>query len=102
MKKAIEQTCFLFLAVSLMIILVDGSSIDHAFYPDHASFSKECSDVSNHFENSCSICCEDDIFVNHSKVKSKICLSIIDPLSGLMIVINNNHFASIWQPPKFL
>jgi hypothetical protein len=101
MKRAIKQIYFLFLAVSLITILADGSSINHTFYPDHTSFSKECSDVSNHHENSCSVCCEDDIFNNHSKIKSNIFFSIIEPIAGLMIIFENDKFTSIWQPPKF-
>jgi hypothetical protein len=101
MKKAIKQICFLFLAFGLVTILADGSSINHTFYPAHDSLSKDCADVSNHFENSCSICCEDDIFLIHSKVKSGIILNFSDPFPGLIVLIQNSHSSSIWQPPKF-
>jgi hypothetical protein len=101
MKKSTKQIFSLFFALCLTIILADGSFIDHAFVYQYSGFHQECSDVSNHLENSCSVCFEDDIFINHSKIKSNIFLSIIEPLAGLMIIFENDNFTSIWQPPKF-
>jgi hypothetical protein len=101
MKKASEQTCFLFFALSLTIILADYDIIENAFSNDHIITLNECSGTSIRFEHSHSIYFEDDIFITEPKVIS----TEFDTGNGLIHTLKfhfkNSFTANIWQPPRF-
>jgi len=102
MKKAIKQISFLILALSLNLVWASSSFNDIAFSQNHISTCNECSDSSDPFECFHSICCEDDVFMNDSKVKSNIFNVMNDKVSVLNDNFRNGYLNNIWQPPKFV
>jgi hypothetical protein len=102
MKKAIKQISFLILALSLNLVWANSSFNDIASFQNHISTCNECSDSSDPFECFHSICCEDDVFMNDSKVKSGIFNVMNDKVSVLNDNFRNGYVNNIWQPPKFI
>jgi hypothetical protein len=101
MKKAIKQISFLILALSLNLVWTSNCFDDIAFFQNHISTCSECSDSSDPFEHIHSICCEDDVFMNDSKVKSNIFNVKNDKVPVLNDNFRNDYSNDIWQPPKF-
>jgi len=101
MKNSVKQTYILFIVFSLTLILTGGSFIDNTLSKHNPGFHKECSDFSKHFEYYHFVCFEDDIMINHSKIKTDTLQGIVESLPDLIISLRNNHITCIWQPPKF-
>jgi hypothetical protein len=100
MRNAIKQTCILFLALSLTLILADSGFIDIAFSNTHISSHRECSDVSNPFDHSQAGSFVDDYITADSNVKSIQFPGSIEILPDLTFNIENCYILNIWQPPK--
>jgi hypothetical protein len=102
MKKAIKQISFLIMVLSLNLVWANSSFDDIAFSKNHINTCSECSDSSDTFEYFSSICCEDDIFMNDSKVKSNIFDVRNDKFPFINDNFRNEYLNIVWQPPKFL
>jgi hypothetical protein len=100
MKKAIQQISLLILALSLNLVWANSSFDDIASFQNHITACSECSDSSDPFEYFHSICCEDDVFMNDSKVKSNVSDTENDRVPGLNDNFRNGYLNTIWQPPK--
>ena len=100
MKNALKHICFLLFALSMNLILADSNFIGDAFSQYHFDSETACSDFANQGENTNSVCFEDVLFMNDSKVTlsefSNYILLFITSKSNLF----NNFSSSIWQPPK--
>ena len=100
MKKAIQQISLLILALSLTLIWADSSFDDIASFQNYITASSECSDSSDTFEYFSSVCCEDDVFMYDSKVKSNVSGTENDIVPGLNDNFRNGYLNTVWQPPK--
>jgi hypothetical protein len=100
MKRAIKQISLLILALSLNLVWANSSFDDIAFFQNHISIFNECSDSSVPFECFHSICCEDDVFMYDSKVKSNESDTENDRVPGINDNFRNGYLNTIWQPPK--
>jgi hypothetical protein len=101
MKAALMQTHFLFIVLSLSLILADCSFIGNAFTHHLTSTQRECSDISGNIAHSGSVCFEDEVFMNDIKVKPTIFLGCIELVPNLTVNFKSHYITSIWQPPKF-
>jgi hypothetical protein len=101
MKKAIKQISLLILTLSLNLVWANSSFDDIAYFQNHISTCSQCSDSSDPFECFHSICCEDDVLMNDSKVKSNIFNLVNDNVLVLNDNFRNDYLNNIWQPPKF-
>jgi hypothetical protein len=101
MKKALKQAYLLLVALSLTLILADCDFIDNAFSHNHIITLSECPGTSNCFGHSHSVCFDDDVFINDSKVKSDKFLTCIGLIPILKFNFKNSFITNIWQPPKF-
>lgn len=100
MKKAIKQISFLILALSLNLVWAGSSFDDVAFFQNHISICSECSDSSGTFECFHSFCCEDDVFMTDSMIKSNLFDAMNYKVQGLNDNFRNDFSNNIWQPPK--
>jgi hypothetical protein len=101
MRKAMKQISFLILALSLNLVWTVGSFNDIVFFHNQLSICSECPDTSDPLECFHSFCCEDDVFMNDPKVKSKIFNVRNDIVPVLKADFRNDYLDNIWQPPKF-
>jgi hypothetical protein len=102
MKKAIKQISFLIFALSLNLVWASSSFDEVAFFQNHLSICSECSDSSDTFECFHTFCCEDDVFMTDSKIKSNLFDAMNDEVPGLTGISQNDYSNNIWQPPKFV
>jgi hypothetical protein len=101
MKTVSAHTSVVLLVMSLIMMMADGSFINKAFSGHHPDSYTECSDVSGHVEYSHSACFEDDVIVNHLKVRMDNIPVSIEPVTSLQFSVLCNFTSGIWQPPKF-
>jgi hypothetical protein len=100
MKNTIKQICFLILVLALTVNYTDYSFIGNYFLYNQVEAGYESSDFSNHF-CSHSVYCEDDNFINYSKVMPDIFLYRNDFSPLLRSNFKHNYIPDIWLPPKF-
>jgi hypothetical protein len=96
MKEPIKQISLLILALSFNLVWANSSFDEMAFFQNHPGICNECSDTSDPAENIHLSFCEDDVFMNDSKVKSNY-----DLVSFLKVSFSNDFLNKVWQPPKF-
>jgi hypothetical protein len=100
MKSALEYINFLFLTLSLTLIMADCNFIGAAFPYYHINSETACMDFTSHNHDSNTVCFEDVLFLNDSLAKPSEFSSRILLLSNLYLHFQHNFQTSIWQPPK--
>jgi hypothetical protein len=100
MGKTIKQVYFLFLTLSLTLVLADCNFIGTSFSQNDMGSHVGCSDISNHVEHSHTHGFEEISLLNYSKIKAGKYLNGIYFIPTINITIKNHYISSIWQPPK--
>jgi hypothetical protein len=101
MKEPIKQISLLILALSLNLVWANSSFDEMAFFQNHPGICNECSDTSDPAEYIHLSFCEDDVFMNDSKVKSNLFSIGYDLVPFLEVSFSNDFLNEVWQPPKF-
>lgn len=100
MWKAVKSIAFLFITLSLTMVMIDCC---YSFFTssNHITYCSDCPDVSDHFESCHSHGHEDHVIISDSKSKTLPLTLNLDFVPISSVVFKNNYISIIWQPPKF-
>ena len=102
LKEKMGKLSQLVLVVSFSLIWAGTNFNDQALFRNHISMCSECSEAADLSENLHLICCEDDLFMHDSVVKSNV-FNILDEVVPVLTVnLSNDYFQNFWKPPKLL
>jgi hypothetical protein len=102
MRGTAKQVSFLIFALILNLVWVNSRFDKASCFQNNICLCNDCQDTSDPSVYLDSICCEDDVFLNDSIVKSENIEIINDKVLLSKVFILKDHLNKIWQPPKFI
>jgi hypothetical protein len=102
MRSTAKQLSFLIFALILNLVWVNSRFDEDAFLQNNICICTGCQDTSDHTVYFDSICCEDDVFMNDTIVKSDSIEINNDKVLLSKVFILKDYLNKIWQPPKFI
>jgi hypothetical protein len=100
MKRVLYLIRFLFVLLSLILILGDCGVLHDSFSFQSNEVQRECSDTSRDFGHMNSICLEDDLAIHDKMVNVGSCICNSNNGFSCTAHLNNSYIGCIWQPPK--
>ena len=100
MKNALIPINFIFVVISLSILLADFNYNSNAYSSGQLACKTACNDFSTHADDSQIVCFEDVLFLNDGigNLNQFSCNILLLWTSNLNF--KNNYSLSFWQPPK--
>jgi hypothetical protein len=101
MSKEIKKISFLIFAITLNLMLANQSFNDPALLQNQICDCNECQNSSGPLKSNISICCDDDVFLNDSRLKPGIFDEMNDRVHFSNESLCNEYLNQVWQPPEF-